>query len=177
MRVDRILALLEALSMSVAKILVVMILAILAAQVVFRFVLNQSLIWSEEVAAWCMVWVVYLGAAALTRRGEHVSIPFFLSLLPASLRRLGAICGSLATCLGVLFIAWYGTQIVLGTFHIVSQSTGINSRWVKLCIPISGALMSLFALRRLIEDIRAAIAGDPSEDASAPRRGATGEAV
>src|SRR5580700_1786779 len=163
MRVDRILSLLEALSMSVAKILVVMILAILTAQVGFRFVLNQSLIWSEEVAAWCMVWVVYLGAAALTRRGEHVSIPFFLSLLPAWPRRLGAICGGVATCLGVLFLTWYGTQIVLGTFHIVSQSTGVNSRWVKLCIPISAALMCLFALRRLIEDIRAAIAGGPGE--------------
>jgi TRAP-type C4-dicarboxylate transport system permease small subunit len=177
MRVDRILALLEALSMSVAKILVVMILAILAAQVVFRFVLNQSLIWSEEVAAWCMVWVVYLGAAALTRRGQHVSIPFFLSLLPAWPRRLGAICGGVATCLGVLFLTWYGTKIVLGTFHIVSQSTGINSRWVKLCIPISGTLMSLFALRRLIEDIRAAIAGDPGGDAPAVRRGGADEAV
>jgi TRAP-type C4-dicarboxylate transport system permease small subunit len=45
----------------------------------------------------------------------------------------------------------------------VSQSTGVNSRWVKLCIPISAALMCLFALRRLIEDIRAAIAGGPGE--------------
>ncbi len=165
MQVDRILAFLESLSMSVAKILVVAILAILAAQVVFRFVLNQSLIWSEEVAAWCMVWVVYLGAAALTRSGDHVSIPFFLSVLPPSLRRLGAICGSLATCLAVLFLAWYGTQIVRGTFHIVSQATGINTRWVKLCIPLSAALMCLFALRRLIEDIRAAIAGGPGEAA------------
>ena len=160
--VDPILAFLEALSLSIARILVVAILAILAAQVVFRFVLNKSLIWSEEVAAWCMVWVVYLGAAALMRRGEHVSIPFFLTLLPEPLRRIGALCGSLATCLGVLFIAWYGTRIAFATFHIVSQSTGINSRWVKLCIPLSGALMTLFALCRLIEDLRAAFAGDVS---------------
>ena len=90
-RLDRILAFLEALSMLIAKILVVAILTVLAAQVVFRFVLNRSLIWSEEVAAWCMVWVVYLGAAALTRRSEHVSIPFFLTLLPDRWRRVGAL--------------------------------------------------------------------------------------
>ena len=172
-RVNRVLAFLEALSLSIARILVVAILAILAAQVVFRFVLNKSLIWSEEVAAWCMVWVVYLGAAALTRRGEHVSIPFFLTLLPEPLRRIGALCGSLATCLGALFLAWYGTRIAFATFHIVSQSTGINSRWVKLCIPLSGALMTLFALCRLIEDLRAAFAGDVSRRA----RGGPDEAV
>jgi TRAP-type transport system small permease protein len=168
-RLDRILALLEALSMSVAKILVVAILTVLAAQVVFRFVLNRSLIWSEEVAAWCMVWVVYLGAAALTRRSEHVSIPFFLTLLPDRWRRVGALCGSFATFLGILFVTWFGIQIVLGTFHIVSQSTGINSRWVKLCIPVSGALMSLFALRRLVEELRGTIAGKATRNA--PRVG------
>jgi TRAP-type C4-dicarboxylate transport system permease small subunit len=164
--VDRILALLERTSMSLAKCLAAAILAILAAQVFFRFALNQSLIWSEEVAAWCMVWLVYLGAAALVYRGEHVSIPFFLNLLPGPLRRLGAICRSLAMLLGVLFITVYGIKLVFGTFHIVSQATGINSRWVKLCIPISGALMTLFALRLLVSDIRAAIAGDPGAEAS-----------
>lgn len=168
-RLDRNLAFLEALSMLIARILVVAILTVLAAEVVFRFVLNQSLIWSEEVAAWCMVWVVYLGAAALTRRGEHVSIPFFLTLLPDRWRRVGALCGSFATFLGILFVTWFGIQIVLGTFHIVSQSTGINSRWVKLCIPISGALMSLFALRRLIEELRGAITGEAT--GNAPRVG------
>ena len=168
-RLDRILAFLEALSMLIAKILVVAILTVLAAQVVFRFVLNRSLIWSEEVAAWCMVWVVYLGAAALTRRSEHVSIPFFLTLMPDRLRRVGALCGSFATFLGILFVTWFGIQIVLGTFHIVSQSTGINSRWVKLCIPISGALMSLFALRRLVEELRGTITGKAT--GNAPRVG------
>jgi TRAP-type C4-dicarboxylate transport system permease small subunit len=171
------LALLDALSMLLAKFLVVAILAILAAQVVFRFVLNQSLIWSEEVAAWCMVWVVYLGAAALTHRGEHVSIPFFLNLLPAGVRRLGAVCRSLAMLLGVLFITWYGTRVMFATFHIVSQATGVNSRWVKLCIPISGALMTLFVLRRLIADIRAAVAGAPDADAPASGHAGPGEAV
>ena len=172
-RVDRSLAFLETLSMLIAKILVVAILVVLAAQVVFRFVLNQSLIWSEEVAAWCMVWVVYLGAAALMRRSEHVSIPFFVSLLPERLRRVGMLCGSFATCLGVLFVTWFGVQIVLGTFHIVSQSTGINSRWVKLCIPVSGAVMSLFALRRLVEELRATITGAATSNA---RRVGPGEA-
>jgi TRAP-type transport system small permease protein len=172
--VDRILALLETAAMSLAKCLAVAILTILAAQVVFRFALNQSLIWSEEVAAWCMVWLVYLGAAALTHRGEHVSIPFFLNLLPTRLRRLGAICRSIAMFLTALFITVYGTKVVFGTFHIVSQATGVNSRWIKLCIPISGALMSLFVLRLLARDIRAAIAADAAPNE--PRNSGAGEA-
>ena len=37
---------------------------IVSAQVFYRYVLNASLIWSETVSAWCMVWIVFIGAVS-----------------------------------------------------------------------------------------------------------------
>ena len=37
------------------------------AQVFWRYVLEQPLQWSEEVARYCFVWVTFLGAATLMR--------------------------------------------------------------------------------------------------------------
>ena len=50
---------------------------------------QPSLIWSEEVSAWCMVWVVFLGAVSLMRRDGLVSIPIFVTLLPPTPRAGG----------------------------------------------------------------------------------------
>ena len=136
-----------------ARSLVVLIVVILGAQIFARFVLNQSLIWSEEVATWSMVWVVYLGSAVLMRCNEHVGIPIFVRLLPLPLRVVAIFLGRIATVACVLFITWYGVQVVLSTFSIISESTGVDTRWIKLCIPIGSGLMAIFALANLGEDL------------------------
>jgi TRAP-type C4-dicarboxylate transport system permease small subunit len=54
----------------------------------------------------------------------------------------------------VALIAYYGVQVVLGTFHRSSQVTGVNTRWIKLAVPIGACLMTLFALQCAAADIR-----------------------
>ena len=65
---DRVLDALDALARWLAMALATAIIAILLAQILFRYVLNSSIIWSEEVATWCLVWLVFLGSASLLRR-------------------------------------------------------------------------------------------------------------
>jgi len=162
----------ERVALFVARMLVVAIVVTLAAQVFSRFLLNASLIWSEEVSAWCMVWVVYMGSAALMHRDEHVAIPMFVRLLPMPLRVAAILLGRIAALAGVIFVAYYGVYLVLAGFNLVSQTTGINTRWVKLCIPIGMGMMSVFALAHLVSDVARLITGGPlaltQHDRSAP---------
>jgi TRAP-type C4-dicarboxylate transport system permease small subunit len=100
-----------------------------------------------------MVWVVFLGSASIMRRWDHVGIPLLIQALPVRLRPPLIVFGKIATCVAVAIIAWYGTQVVMGTFHIRSQTSGINSRWIKLAVPIGAAAMAAFALRWVVHDI------------------------
>ncbi len=43
-------------------------------QVFFRYALNHSIFWSEEVGRMCLVWLSFLGATAAYRRGAHIGI-------------------------------------------------------------------------------------------------------
>jgi tripartite ATP-independent transporter DctM subunit len=45
--------------------------------VFFRYALNDSLVWSEEVARWFLMGTVFLGAALAYRRGVHIGLPYF----------------------------------------------------------------------------------------------------
>jgi TRAP-type transport system small permease protein len=151
---DRLFDLLDQAARRLTQVLTLLIILVLAAQVFCRFVLNQSLIWSEEVSGWCMVWVVFIGSTSLMRSDGHVSIPIFVSLLPPKARAATIIAGRLATIAATAFLAWYGARVVAGTFHIVSQTTGINTRYIKLCVPIGAAIMTLFACANLVADLR-----------------------
>lgn len=153
-RVDRLLDVLDGLARWLAMALATVIILILFAQIFFRYFLNSSIVWSEEVATWCLVWMVFIGAAAIMRRWEHVQIPMLIRRLPLRLRPGLIVFAKLATCLAVALVAYYGMQWVLGPIHIRSQTSGISTRWIKLAVPIGAGLMALFALRCALEDVQ-----------------------
>lgn len=52
------------------------------AQVFSRYVLQSSLRWSEELARISMICLVFLGAALLVRRQEHLAVTVIVDALP-----------------------------------------------------------------------------------------------
>lgn len=136
------------------------IILILTAQIFFRYVLNDSIVWSEEVSTWCMVWLVFVGSAAIMHRWDHVHVPLALQALPVKPRAYFVILAKLLTFVSVCVVAYYGVALFQGTFHISSQTTGVSTRWIKLSIPVGMALMAVFALHCVSIDIRRVLTGD-----------------
>ena len=51
------------------------------AMVFWRYVLNNSIVWAEEVLRYMMMWVVLVGAGLATREDQHVSIDVVQTIL------------------------------------------------------------------------------------------------
>jgi tripartite ATP-independent transporter DctM subunit len=54
---------------------------IVLVSVFFRYALNDSLVWSEEVARWFLMGTVFLGAALAYRRGSHIALTYLVDCL------------------------------------------------------------------------------------------------
>jgi TRAP-type C4-dicarboxylate transport system permease small subunit len=85
-----------------AAVFIAVMTFIVLLQIVFRYVFNNSLSWSEELAKVMMVWATMLVAPWAYRMGANVSIDLFVEALPARLR---AVLGSLLNLL-VIWIVW-----------------------------------------------------------------------
>lgn len=48
--------------------------AVIFAQVIFRYVLRNSLTWSEELARYIFVWQIWLGASYAAKINKHINI-------------------------------------------------------------------------------------------------------
>jgi TRAP-type C4-dicarboxylate transport system permease small subunit len=68
--------------------------------VITRYITAQPAAWAGEVAAFAFAWCVFIGAAAVAKRGGHVAIDMLTGLLPAAAQRA---IGLLAGLVGIGF--------------------------------------------------------------------------
>jgi TRAP-type C4-dicarboxylate transport system permease small subunit len=56
-------------------------------QFVTRYVLNDSAAWTEEVARYMLIGVVFIGAAIGVHKNNHIQVDFFFRHMPAAMGR------------------------------------------------------------------------------------------
>lgn len=102
--------------------------------------------WTTEFCEFLMVWVTFLGAAAATRRGLHMSINEFVDKLDAGARRWAdlALAAVAAGVLGLL--VWYGTGIVRATWDNELTVLGWSMGLQYLALPVGSAATLVFVL-------------------------------
>ena len=134
--------------------LTLLVLLVMLAQVFFRYVLNSSLQWSEELAVWAMVWMVFVGSVLLVRRSEHISITTLVRYAPPAVRPFLVIFNKSAALVFLVIVGYYGIEVFGGAFHARSPSIGLSTRWIKLAIPVGAVLMAVVAVHAIAEDVR-----------------------
>lgn len=77
-----------------------------------RYVLNNSLAWTEEIARYGLMAVVFIGAVMVTRRNSHISVVLLPNLLPPGAARAVLAFVDLVTLAFVGLLAWFSITIV-----------------------------------------------------------------
>lgn len=81
-------------------------------QVVMRYVFKSSLAWSEELARYCFVWLIYVGAAYGCKKLQHIRIDAGLLLLPKKIRPYIVILSELLIISFSVYIVITGVLLV-----------------------------------------------------------------
>lgn len=71
-----------------------------------RYVLNDSFAWTEEIATYCLVAVVFIGAAMCVRLGRHIHVDFLFRYLPDGVARALATAIDAVRTLFFAYAAW-----------------------------------------------------------------------
>lgn len=141
----------------VAALLAVVATAVMV-QVLVRFVLtaagiNISAPWTEELARYTLIWMVFLGAAVGVRHARMIALEFGIRKLPPR----GGIPVKYAVTL--LCIAFFGLLFVVGVDFLALGRTetspvlGITKDWVYLAMPVGMVLMILNSLALIAETL------------------------
>ena len=119
-----------------------------------RYVLNDSFAWTEELAVYCLMPVVFIGAAMCVRRCRHIQVNILYRYLPPRAGR------ALSSAMDVLAIAFFGyvTWLVARYALAVDNEPMTTIAWNKshvYWLAFAGfALMALRAVQVAIENWR-----------------------
>lgn len=141
-----------------ALALVVAITAVVAAGVFWRYVLNDSLSWYEEMAKFMMVWLVFMGAPVALRLGGHISIEMLPEALPPRMRAGLWLVVTLVVAWSCWMLAFYGFRFAWNGRTQTAIAIGdVSMLWVFASIPLGGAAMLLVAIQQALEHLANAI--------------------
>lgn len=117
--------------------------------VVFRFVLHDSLSWSDELAAYLFVWLTCLGAAAGAKLRVHPEVRVLADRCPAAFAQtLADLTDCVVLALGVVFVMYGGDMLeLMGTE--TATSLPISMVYPYLSIPVCGALLVFHSAVRI----------------------------
>lgn len=119
--------------------------AIVSWQVFGRFVLASSPSWTEQASLILMIWYVMFAAAAGVHEGFHIRIALLEEKLGERARPIVRVVAAVIAVLGLVLLV-YGLQLCWLVRGNVVPSLGISRAIAYVPLPVSGLIMTLFAL-------------------------------
>lgn len=113
--------------------------AVVSLQVLFRYFLNLSLDWADEVARLSFVWAAFLGVPHGVKVGAHVGIDFVAKLLPSAPLAWLFRAGCLANAALMAVVAWQSVLIAHETWDQLMPVLDFSTGWFYVAITLCGA--------------------------------------
>jgi TRAP-type C4-dicarboxylate transport system permease small subunit len=132
-------------------VLMSFMLLLTSANVFGRYVLKHSIFFSEEMARFLFVWVVFLGAAIIIKDKGHVAVNFFAERLNG--RKSGKLLEIFIGICGFIFITiiFIGGITLSKTMNMYkSSSMQIPMGYVYYVIPIGAGIMMLHHIKKFL---------------------------
>lgn len=108
-------------------------------------------IWTEELARFCFVWMIMIGAMIGVRENSHFDVDLFPSLRP----RVNAIVRLISHVAMLVFAAvflYFGYQFTIFGANQLSELAELPMWLIFIAWPLAGAFWLLFLLEKFADD-------------------------
>ncbi len=116
---------------------------VVAVQVFFRYMLNHSLFWSEELARFLLVWLTFLGASSAYYRKANPGVDFLYEKLSRPLKKLSCILTHIASMALFFVMIFYGCRFAWFVRMQISPAMQVPKWIIMSVIPVSGVILMI----------------------------------
>lgn len=134
----------------VVKVLTGILVITVLTGVFFRYVVRDSLSWTEELARYLMIWAALLAVSVGIKDKEHVGIQLLIKQFPPLLTKIITAVVYIITMVFLGVLTYKGYQVAGKAKTQLSLALNISMYWPLMSIPVSGVLA---IIQQLIQTI------------------------
>ena len=116
--------------------------------------LIPSYIWTEELARFCFVWVIMIGAMIAVRDGSHFELDLWGKPRSTRSQAIGRLFVHAAMMLVALTFVWFGYRFAQFGHAQHSELSGLNMLAIHIAWPLAGAAFALFLAEKIQADVQ-----------------------
>jgi TRAP-type C4-dicarboxylate transport system permease small subunit len=109
--------------------------------VIFRYLLNSPLTWTEELASLLFAWLTFVGAYVGFRTHSHIRIDTLTMALPGPVRRGIRRVADAGVLLVLLVFVWQGFSLTATTWSLEFPALQISRGYLYVSLPVGACLM------------------------------------
>ena len=138
-------------------LLMVLLLGDVLLQVASRYLLANTISFTDELAGFLLIWVGMAGAAYVSGQGQHLAITYLKDKMKQNSQKWLDVVIHLSILLfavGVLIIG--GIWLVYTRFFLgqVSASMEISLGYIYMIVPISGLLIAFYSIDNILKKVK-----------------------
>jgi len=134
----------------VMSFLLGVIVIILLAQVVFRYVLGNPLVGSEDAAKLATIWMVFLGAGLAVRDRLHIKIDYFVDKLAPRWQRVIDVSTDIVELIFIGIVLYQCIELFDMQHGMKSVGLNIDVTFFSAALPAGFALMAMYMMRQIL---------------------------
>ncbi len=125
-------------------------------QICMRFIFDNSLAWSEELARYCFIWLIYVGIAYGVKRSRHICLDIVYDLVPDTLKKIMLVISNLLVGVFAIVVIYNSVFLIeqLTNFAQTSAAMRINMVYVYLSVPVGMTITLIRLIQNLVHIVK-----------------------
>jgi len=124
--------------------LLALMVVLAGSQILFRNLLDLSLLGVDQLLRLLVLWVAMLGAVTASREHKHINIDLFSRFLPPRGKAVARVITDLFTVIICALLAWHAVRFVASERETGEMAFTLLPMWVaQLILPVAFGLVAL----------------------------------
>jgi TRAP-type C4-dicarboxylate transport system permease small subunit len=119
-------------------------------RIVLRNILGTTWFWIDGFSRLTFIWMIFLGATALYAADDHLVMDFLLDRMHPAAKRILKLLTDFVFFGFSLVLVYYGSLVFVARLGIPYTYWNVPTGYAYLAVPVNGALMALYSLRKLV---------------------------
>ena len=130
---------------------------LIVVQVFFRYVLQNSLQWSEELARYMFIWLIYMAISYGVKVDKHIAVDAVYSFMKPNVKPYYALVGVLGFLLFAVIAVYYGILVTanIAASGQISNGAHIPMGFVYAAVPVGMSLTIIRLVQQIIRAVKA----------------------